>query len=116
MPGQAPWLVLGLNLPAIVTAIALYIWLGLTEVALILAVVVTAPIAVFIEQGGVIEVRVRRHRQRKDAGLALEADAGRVGHAHAAILDRAVVGEAAEWREDLRVGFVAAALQADDEF
>ena len=36
----APWLVLGLNLPAIVTAIALYIWLGLTEVALILAVVV----------------------------------------------------------------------------
>ena len=34
------WLVLGLNLPAIVTAIALYIWLGLTEVALILAVIV----------------------------------------------------------------------------
>lgn len=36
----APWLVLGLNLPALVTAIALYIWLGLTEFALILAVVV----------------------------------------------------------------------------
>lgn len=36
----APWLVLGLNLPALVTAIALYIWLGLTEFALILAVVI----------------------------------------------------------------------------
>jgi len=35
----APWLVVGLNLPAIVLAIAIYIWLGLTEVALILAVV-----------------------------------------------------------------------------
>lgn len=35
----APWLVVGLNLPAIVLAIALYIWLGLSEFALILAVV-----------------------------------------------------------------------------
>ena len=34
------WLVVGLNLPAIVVAIVLYIWLGLTEVALILAVVI----------------------------------------------------------------------------
>ena len=33
------WVVVGLNLPAIVIAIALYIWLGLTEFALILAVV-----------------------------------------------------------------------------
>ncbi len=33
------WLVIGLNLPAIVIAIMLYIWLGLTEFALILAVV-----------------------------------------------------------------------------
>lgn len=33
------WLVVGLNLPAIVIAIVLYIWLGLTEFALILAVV-----------------------------------------------------------------------------
>jgi NitT/TauT family transport system permease protein len=32
------WVVVGLNLPAIVIAIALYIWLGLTEFALILAV------------------------------------------------------------------------------
>ncbi|MET0437423.1 MAG: ABC transporter permease subunit [Devosia sp.] len=34
------WLLVGLNLPAIVVAIALYIWLGLTETALILAVVI----------------------------------------------------------------------------
>ena len=32
------WVVVGLNLPAIVIAIVLYIWLGLTEFALILAV------------------------------------------------------------------------------
>lgn len=35
----ASWVVVGLNLPAIVIAIALYIWLGLTEAALITAVV-----------------------------------------------------------------------------
>jgi NitT/TauT family transport system permease protein len=34
------WLTVGLNLPAIVTAIVLYIWLGLTELALVTAVVV----------------------------------------------------------------------------
>ncbi len=33
------WVMIGLNLPAIVVAIMLYIWLGLTEFALILAVV-----------------------------------------------------------------------------
>jgi NitT/TauT family transport system permease protein len=33
------WVVVGLNLPAIVIAIALYIWLGLTETALLIAVV-----------------------------------------------------------------------------
>jgi NitT/TauT family transport system permease protein len=33
------WVVVGLNLPAIVIGIVLYIWLGLTEFALILAVV-----------------------------------------------------------------------------
>jgi NitT/TauT family transport system permease protein len=32
------WVVIGLNIPAIVTAIVLYIWLGLTEFALVLAV------------------------------------------------------------------------------
>jgi NitT/TauT family transport system permease protein len=34
------WLLVGLNLPAIVVAIVLYIWLGLTELALISAVVI----------------------------------------------------------------------------
>lgn len=34
------WLLVGLNLPAIVVAIVLYIWLGLTEIALISAVVI----------------------------------------------------------------------------
>lgn len=34
------WLLVGLNLPAIVVAILLYIWLGLTETALVLAVVI----------------------------------------------------------------------------
>ena len=34
------WVIVGLNIPAIVVAIACYIWLGLSEFALILAVVV----------------------------------------------------------------------------
>lgn len=34
------WVIVGLNLPAIVIAIVLYIWLGLTEFALILAVII----------------------------------------------------------------------------
>jgi NitT/TauT family transport system permease protein len=34
------WVIIGLNLPAIVIAIVLYIWLGLTEFALILAVII----------------------------------------------------------------------------
>ena len=33
-----PWVIVGLNLPAIVIAVVLYIWLGLSEFALILAV------------------------------------------------------------------------------
>ncbi len=52
---------------------------------------------------------------RPQLGLALEADAWRVGHRHAAVDNRAIVGEAAERREDLRIGFVAAALQADGD-
>ena len=35
-----PWVLVGLNLPAIVVAIICYIWMGLSEVALILAVVI----------------------------------------------------------------------------
>ncbi len=34
------WVLIGLNIPAIVVAITCYIWLGLTETALILAVVI----------------------------------------------------------------------------
>ena len=34
------WLLVGLNLPAIIVAIVLYIWLGLTELALVTAVVI----------------------------------------------------------------------------
>src|SRR5689334_18374765 len=50
---------------------------------------------------------------RPEIGLALEADAGGVGQGDAAIDHWAVVGEAAERCEHLRIGFVAAALQAD---
>ena len=35
-----PWVVVGLNLPAIVIAVICYIWIGLSEFALILAVVI----------------------------------------------------------------------------
>lgn len=48
------WLVVGLNLPAIVIAIVLYIWLGLTEFALILAVVLNkAPLVIVTIREGV---------------------------------------------------------------
>lgn len=47
------WLVVGLNLPAIVVAILLYIWLGLTEWALIAAVVINKMplVAVTVREG-----------------------------------------------------------------
>ncbi|MDB5474422.1 MAG: transporter permease [Devosia sp.] len=48
------WLLVGLNLPAIVVAIVLYIWLGLTEVALISAVVINkVPLVVTTIREGV---------------------------------------------------------------
>lgn len=48
------WLVVGLNLPAIVVAIVLYIWLGLTEVALVSAVVVNkVPLVIVTIREGV---------------------------------------------------------------
>src|SRR5205807_195864 len=50
-----------------------------------------------------------------EAGFRLEADAGDVGQAHIALLDRMAVGEAAERLEDLRVGFVAAQAQPDGD-
>ena len=65
--------------------------------------------------------RAPKHRPRRayvlhdgpQVGLALEADARRVGQGDATVDHRAIVGEAAERREDLRIGFVAAALQPD---
>lgn len=48
------WLLVGLNLPAIVVAIVLYIWLGLTEFALILAVTINkVPLVVATIREGV---------------------------------------------------------------
>jgi len=50
----ATWLVVGLNLPAIVIAIVLYIWLGLTEFALVLAVVLNkTPLVIATVREGV---------------------------------------------------------------
>ncbi|EAR52369.1 ABC transporter permease protein [Oceanicola granulosus HTCC2516] len=36
----APWIVIGLNIPAIVVAIVCYIWMGLSEIALVTAVAI----------------------------------------------------------------------------
>lgn len=49
----ASWILIGLNIPAIVVAIACYIWLGLTEFALILAVAInkTPLVAVTMREG-----------------------------------------------------------------
>ncbi len=50
----SPWLLVGLNLPAIVVAIVLYIWLGLTETALVLAVVINkVPLVITTVREGV---------------------------------------------------------------
>ena len=48
------WLVVGLNLPSIVVAIVVYIWLGLTDLALILAVVINkVPLVIATVREGV---------------------------------------------------------------
>lgn len=48
------WLLVGLNLPAIIVAIVLYIWLGLTELALISAVVINkVPLVITTVREGV---------------------------------------------------------------
>ena len=49
----ANWILIGLNLPAIVVAITCYIWLGLSEFALILAVVInkTPLVSVTMREG-----------------------------------------------------------------
>ena len=50
----ATWVVVGLTLPAIVIAIVLYIWLGLTEFSLILAVIINkVPLAITTIREGV---------------------------------------------------------------
>jgi NitT/TauT family transport system permease protein len=50
----AGWVLVGLNLPAIVIAILLYIWLGLTDFALILAVITNkVPLVVVTMREGV---------------------------------------------------------------
>ncbi|RYH04457.1 ABC transporter permease subunit [Salipiger sp. IMCC34102] len=48
-----PWIVVGLNIPAIVVAIICYIWIGLTDIALIVAVVVnkTPLVATTLREG-----------------------------------------------------------------
>src|SRR5437764_15240160 len=48
-------------------------------------------------------------------GLALETDARRVGQGDPAVDHPTVVRETAERRKRLRIGFVAAALQADGD-
>ena len=49
-----PWVVVGLNMPAVVIAIICYIWLGLSEFALVLAVVINkTPLVVTTIREGV---------------------------------------------------------------
>ncbi len=68
------WLVVGLNLPAIVIAIVLYIWLGLTEFALILAVIVNkVPLVVTTIREGVRSFS----RDYDELGLAFRMPFGR---------------------------------------
>lgn len=68
------WLVVGLNLPAIIVAIILYIWLGLTEFALVLAVVLnkTPLVTATIREG----VRSFSH-DLEELALALRFGLGR---------------------------------------
>jgi NitT/TauT family transport system permease protein len=48
------WVIIGLNIPAVVIAVVLYIWLGLTETALILAVILNKlPIVITTVREGV---------------------------------------------------------------
>ncbi|MBL6428561.1 NitT/TauT family transport system permease protein [Maritimibacter alkaliphilus HTCC2654] len=65
------WILIGLNIPAIVVAITCYIWLGLTEFALILAVV--------INKTPLVAVNMREGVRALDHGLAELAKVYRVG-------------------------------------
>ncbi|MBV7378442.1 ABC transporter permease subunit [Maritimibacter sp. DP4N28-5] len=64
------WILIGLNVPAIVVAIACYIWLGLSEFALILAVT--------INKAPLVAVTMREGVRALDAGLSELALAYRV--------------------------------------
>jgi hypothetical protein len=55
-----------------------------------------------------LDRRAYRLHHLPEVGLSLEADAGRIGQGHAAVFDRAIVGEAAERGEDVKLAFVAA--------
>jgi NitT/TauT family transport system permease protein len=66
----ASWILIGLNIPAIVVAIACYIWLGLSEFALILAVT--------INKTPLVAVTMREGVRALDAGLSELAQAYRV--------------------------------------
>lgn len=62
------WLVVGLNLPAIVVAIVLYIWLGLTETALIAGVMINkVPLVIVTIREGVRSFAA----EYEELGLAL---------------------------------------------
>lgn len=65
------WVLIGLNIPAIVVAITFYIWFGLTEFALILAVVVN--------KTPLVAVAMREGVRALDLGLAELAQVYRVG-------------------------------------
>jgi NitT/TauT family transport system permease protein len=55
----SPWVVVGLNVPAIVVAITCYIWLGLNEFALVLAVVINkTPLVITAVREGVRNLSV----------------------------------------------------------
>lgn len=66
----ASWILIGLNVPAIVVAIACYIWLGLSEFALILAVT--------INKAPLVAVTMREGVRALDGGLSELAQAYRV--------------------------------------
>nr|WP_272490888.1 ABC transporter permease subunit [Mesobacterium pallidum] len=65
------WVLIGLNIPAIVVAITFYIWFGLTEYALIAAVVVN--------KTPLVAVTMREGVRALDHGLAELAQVYRVG-------------------------------------
>jgi NitT/TauT family transport system permease protein len=68
------WVVIGLNVPAIVIAVILYIWLGLTEFALILAVTLNKlPVVVTTIREGVMSFS----RDYDELALAFRMPAGR---------------------------------------